>query len=607
MKKIIILLISLLLLSSCSFTKPSVDNNNDKDYLVYLNNLENYQSKDKNVNNTVDDEDFDEFLNNSAIYFLGQDYLNMHYSVVDYRSFNIPKPEVSLGEIKYGFDQDIFDKEVDLLNKLHEFDYDKLSYRQQYDYEALEYSFYEDLASSFFYKYGFIMSYNNNYPESIFSNLVDFTFYDEESVDDYLLLMKDYSRFLEDAYQYVTDQQKDGIYLLDEWIDYTKEAIEGILNRTDDNDLIVSFDERIDKLTFIDDVKKQEVKKTNRELVLNEVLPAYEKLLGRLDEFMGKADTSKSALVNLNKDYARLNLIINTSNNDSVDETIDVLLQAINYYEMQFISLFDNEDLYNEFDELYSNLNEPLQLTGVDGLYYLEKNMQDYYKVVDAQFDVQMLNEDTASDSVVGYYYQAPIDNREQNIIRLNPNNMDSGIATYITLAHEGFPGHLYQNYAYSLTNPSLIRKTISFIGYTEGYALLASNDALHYAGQMNSAVADSLFYNEELYFYIESLLDILVNNKNYSVKQLKDFFEQNCYLQYFDDEGYESLREAIIAYPGVYSRYAIGASKLLDYRLQLFDSEKSNKDLVALNELIITNGPLPFAILDKTIETYLK
>ncbi|WP_289445788.1 DUF885 family protein, partial [Klebsiella pneumoniae] len=44
----------------------------------------------------------------------------------------------------------------------------------------------------------------------------------------------------------------------------------------------------------------------------------------------------------------------------------------------------------------------------------------------------------------------------------------------YTTLAHEGYPGHLYQTTYYASQNPSPIRSLLNFGGYVEGWATYA-------------------------------------------------------------------------------------------------------------------------------------
>ena len=55
-----------------------------------------------------DQKDFDEFLTDKWEEMMESDYTGMHFSVKDYRSMNLEKPEVSLGHINYQEFEDYF-------------------------------------------------------------------------------------------------------------------------------------------------------------------------------------------------------------------------------------------------------------------------------------------------------------------------------------------------------------------------------------------------------------------------------------------------------------------------------------------------------------------
>ena len=615
MKKILIVLLSLFLFTGCAGGKNGGEDSSkqdgsteySKEYCIEA--LKNYEGREKNKNNTTDNAEFNAFLDDATAEFLGMDYLNMHFTVIDYKKYGVEKPEVTFGIPEYGYDEETYEQHVRLLNELAEFDFDSLSYEQQINYEALEYSLYEDLCLNYFYQYSFMVSSDSCVPESMYSNLTDFTFYDEESVDDYIELMESYADTLDGIYEYTKAQAADGYGPIDEWLDYTMDAIDGILNRTEDNDLIVTFDERIDALDFLSDEKKEEVKARNKELVLNEVLPAYEQLNEDLEEFYGKVDSENYALCNLDEDYASVEFIINTSCNDTAEEMLEVLTAAVNYYENQYLTVTSDDDLYDETIDFLYNPPECVELTGVECLEYLRQNMGEYYPVLeDVEYSAEMLNADTATASVIGYYYSSPLDNANQNIIRLNPNNLEAGLATYTTLSHEGFPGHLYQHVYYLNTDPHPIRSTIGFTGYNEGFAVMASNDAAKYIG-LSDEVADTVWYigdnngTGEYYFYVYSVMDVLTNLMGYDAEEIKEYFNDNFLLGYVDDQYWDYFRDFMIEMPCVYSRYAVGASKLLQYRLDAEEALGDKFDMVSFNELIMENGPLPYGILGSLVE----
>ena len=66
------------------------------------------------------------------------------------------------------------------------------------------------------------------------------------------------------------------------------------------------------------------------------------------------------------------------------------------------------------------------------------------------------------------------IDNIEENVIYINQGHMGNDLTLFTTLAHEGYPGHLYQTVFYESTDPDPIRSLMDFGGYVEGWATYA-------------------------------------------------------------------------------------------------------------------------------------
>ncbi|MDO4197585.1 MAG: DUF885 family protein [Erysipelotrichaceae bacterium] len=636
MKKIITILLCLILFVSCGIAVRSFvnddgssdnqgtiiplnpfapSNNNTQgsgavttiDNGEYLTMLENFELKVPTATAAVDNEEFEDFLDEMFRYYISLDFLNMHYSVVDYKSFNIEKPEVTLGNVTYGIDVDNYNKEVEFLNRLETFDFNSLSERQQADYESMRYSLYEDLASANFAKYSKVLSYDTCYPEIIFSNLCDYTFYDQESVEDYLTLLSDFDRFFKECVSYTDMQSTDGIYLLDEDVNYTIDAINGVLTSYDDNELITGFDSRIDELTFLSDSEKQDYKAKNKELVLNEVLPAYENILSEMNKYYGMASIEDAVLCNIDPDYARYNLMINTSSNLSAEEVENILLNAIYYFELVLYPYRIDDTKYNELMAIETDPNLPFTLSATDCLEFLRQNAYQYYpELGDVEYDAQVLNPDTAPDTVIAYNFPSPIDDSNQNIIRINPNNMSDGTAAYITLAHEGFPGHLFQHVYQLRNNANKIHGVIQFNGFVEGYAVYASRDAMLYSG-VDQEMADAAFYMNEYYFLAYSLIDILTNSYGYTSDEIISYFNDKFMPIGITEYSIPYLREFMIEMPGVYQRYGVGFAQLFTYRMQAETILGDKFDPVTFNEMLIKDGDTPFSMVEYKFNKYIE
>ena len=605
MKKVLIVILTVLMLCSC--TPKKQENPIEKEGADYINLIINYEVREKNLQNNTDNPEFDEFLEEVFLDSMNSDYLNLHFNVVDYKALNIEKPPVDLGIVEYAFDQENVDFFKQQLADLQAFDYDSLSYRQQYDYEALEYSLYETLADKYYYRYSFLLSAADCLPEDLISNFVDYTFYDVESIDDYITCLEDIDRFFDDILIYTEEQYKDGLPLLNSWIDYTVDACDSAANKKEDNEFIVSFDKKIDALDFIDDEQKKQYKEKNRQVVLDEVIPAFEKISKEVEKYRNKAKESERSLYKMNKDYAKLVYILRGSNNDEMEEVFQQLKDSLDYLEAEYVTAVRDPISLEILREGLDGKGS-LSLVGKECLDFLKDNAYEYYPDLgEVDYSVEVLDPDTAPSSAIAYYWPSPIDDVNQNIIRTNPNNMEEGFETYSTLSHEGFPGHLYQHVFYHKTNPHHFRSTIGFMGYTEGWAVNAQFYAFQFSGLDDYYAASALFTEEAYYFLLYSIIDVGVNYFGWKEKDIIDYFEEESQLFSFDNNQAKELINVVLKYPGMYIPYGIGYSNFMALEKKAKDALGDKFDYVKYHEAVLKNGPLPFNILEGAVDEYIQ
>ena len=80
--------------------------------------------------------------------------------------------------------------------------------------------------------------------------------------------------------------------------------------------------------------------------------------------------------------------------------------------------------------------------------------------------------------SAPAFYMTPPMDANDSHTIYINPDTEKNTLDLYATLAHEGFPGHLYQTVysqtALSRRNAPLLQHLLYYGGFTEGWAVYA-------------------------------------------------------------------------------------------------------------------------------------
>lgn len=582
-KLLSILLVLFILVGCGEDSSPSAEN-------YYLTQLKNYEVREKN--STLDDnKDFDLFLDTIFDELVSDNYLYMHFNVADYKAMGIEKPEVGFGHIVYGVDEEEFNKTEKQLEDLLAFDYDKLSLRQQYDYDLLHYSLLETLCGLEYSKYNLIFSSSSQFSDGIVTNLMEFAMYDEESEEDFLAVLKDVPNYINEAIEYSKQQSNDGLYHSDDMLDEEISYIDNLISSNGKS--------------IYEHYKEYDIYPGVKELVENEVIPAFVTLKEYLNTLYGKTKSDKLALTKINNGYAEYTYITNTSNNGDMYAIYTQLIEVYSDWVNNFINAYQNNEHILEDYEDFLNDDKAINLSAEDMLEYLRNNSSKRYEYLeDANYVVSAL--DTLGDSTLGYYVSPPIDNLNQNVIRVNAkiNNEDyDQMSVFEVMAHEGFPGHLYQNIYFQQKNPHKFRATQSFIGYTEGYADLAAMDAIDMLnvddGYKAVAKLNSITFNSHL---LLSIVDLGVNYFGWDVNTIGNKLEK----LFLDKAIAQPLYDMVVAMPGTFVRYGVGYVSHLNLRKKAMDELGDKFDFVAYDRAIIENGPLPFAILEGVVEDYI-
>ncbi|MCI6695847.1 MAG: DUF885 family protein [Erysipelotrichaceae bacterium] len=582
-KLLSILLVLFILVGCGEDSSPSAEN-------YYLTQLKNYEVREKN--STLDDnKDFDLFLDTIFDELVSDNYLYMHFNVADYKAMGIEKPEVGFGHIVYGVDEEEFNKTEKQLEDLLAFDYDKLSLRQQYDYDLLHYSLLETLCGLEYSKYNLIFSSSSQFSDGIVTNLMEFAMYDEESEEDFLAVLKDVPNYINEAIEYSKQQSNDGLYHSDDMLDEEISYIDNLISSNGKS--------------IYEHYKEYDIYPEVKELVENEVIPAFVTLKEYLNTLYGKTKSDKLALTKINNGYAEYTYITNTSNNGDMYAIYTQLIEVYSDWVNNFINAYQNNEHILEDYEDFLNDDKAINLSAEDMLEYLRNNSSKRYEYLeDANYVVSSL--DTLGDSTLGYYVSPPIDNLNQNVIRVNAkiNNEEyDQMSVFEVMAHEGFPGHLYQNIYFQQKNPHKFRATQSFIGYTEGYADLAAMDAIDMLnvddGYKAVAKLNSITFNSHL---LLSIVDLGVNYFGWDVNTIGNKLEK----LFLDKAIAQPLYDMVVAMPGTFVRYGVGYVSHLNLRKKAMDELGDKFDFVAYDRAIIENGPLPFAILEGVVEDYI-
>jgi uncharacterized protein (DUF885 family) len=327
---------------------------------------------------------------------------------------------------------------------------------------------------------------------------------------------------------------------------------------------------------------------------LNYVVPAYKNLADRLLALKGTG-VSAGGLAqykNGKKYYAEL-LKANVGFSLTPEEAEQLLIDRYNEYWEEIQPIMEaNEDIWDELDAVKYPESEPDAI-----LKYLQTAIDaEFPELGPAPYRVKKVDASLEDSSSPAFYLMPAIDDMKNNLIYINEKSVAADSSNIFTiLAHEGFPGHLYQVNYFMKANPHPVRNLLSYPGYDEGWATYVEIESFQWAGFREDlttlAKADTA-----MMLILFEYMDIGVNYYGWDIEQTGAALEEFGYPA----SAAEDMFDAVADEPASYAPYAFG--------FLAFDSLREKAEVVLGNQFdakdfhqfILETGPMDFDLLDQ-------
>ena len=189
-------------------------------------------------------------------------------------------------------------------------------------------------------------------------------------------------------------------------------------------------------------------------------------------------------------------------------------------------------------------------------------------------------------------FYMIPaIDNTENNVIYINQGHLPDDLSLFTTLAHEGYPGHLYQTTYFASQNPDPIRTLLNYGGYTEGWATYSEMLSYYYA-PISKAQATLLQKNSSVILGLYALADMGIHYDGWTLTDTVSFFRSYGIT---DSNTIEDIFHLIIADPGNYLKYYIGYVEFLELKKEAIEKWGSEFTQERFHKAVLDIGPASF------------
>lgn len=542
---------------------------------------------------------FEHFLQEFFKREVSESTLSMHYTVTDPKSYGISNYTVSFADASdEGRDREIsFLK--DTRKSLKAFSYHNLSKSEQFTYDLLLDTLDTQLALADYELYQEPFTPNNGIQSQLPILLAEYPFYSRTDVEDYLTLLGQIDVYFSQLLDFEEKKAQSGHFMTDYQCEQVLEACELFLENRNDNLLLSSFENRVKAVEGLTESEQLSFIEKNREMFWNHVCPAYESVVHRMTALLGSG-RNDWGLCNYDDgmEYYELLVHADTGTSESVDELFEKIAAARDADLSICSKIVSEHPEYSDgaYDYDWSFSNE------VEMLDTLENALcQDFPALPDASYRINYVEEALQDSLAPAFYITAPIDDCTNNCIYINSAKNYSDIHYFTTLAHEGFPGHLYQtvmSYHYGLAP---VRAVLDYPGYVEGWATYVELMSYHYAG-LDDDLATLLSHNQSATLSLYATSDIGIHYYNWDMKELTEFW---CGYGITDSTVISNIAELILADPGNYLKYYVGYLKFEELRAEMERKYGDNFSLVDFHEAILRMGPSDFDLLKKYFPSY--
>lgn len=560
---------------------------------------------------------FDTFLDDCFEEFVTSDTLTLHFKLSDPDAYGISEnvpPSFGDYSIEHLIDQ--CERAGQLLSELNAFDPDDLDEESAFTWQILKNALEASAASEEYILYTSPFG-TNGLQSQIPVTLSEYYFDGEQDVKDYLALARQVPDLFDQILSFEVKRREAGFISPDFVLENTIEQIDQFLSASeDDNLLISSFEEKLENVPDLSEEAKKTYRSNNRALVRQTILPAFASLREELEVYLVDSDTpasqdqSDTGVSASNKerlcqyeggrDYYRLLLSTAVGTDLSPEECINALETTLQDCAADIAALTrDETGLYTDYLTARPALTDAQAI-----LTELENDtLIDFPEPPEVSYTLKNVPAALSSTSASAFYLLPPIDSTEDNIIYINESRV-SDEEQFSTLAHEGYPGHMYQTNYYMSTDPEPIRFLLRCDGYDEGwgtYAQLYSYRYLEFADtdrETEELLRQLYRDNDILSLALSSLSDLYVNYDNYTEEELTDYLSGYG----VPEENVRSIYEYVVENPTTYLSYSIGWYELEQLRNSMQEELGSDFDNREFHEAVLSCGSCPFSLLAERV-----
>ena len=555
----------------------------------------------KTVNPEEEQARFNEYVQNMFIEDVQSDSITLNYTLANPEKYGITDYEPTFGECSVEQSKKDLVETENAYSTLTDFSYDALTEDQQLLYDILDDYLKVDKSDEKFLLYGEPLGSTTGLQAQLPVLLAEYNFYDKEDIDHYLELLTCIGDYFSEVEQYEKAKSEAGLFMSDHNADNIIAQCEEFTRKPDNNYMITLFNDRIDEYEGLTEEEKEDYKKRNKDAIFNHVIPAY----NHLTEFLkglkgtGKNDGGVCHFKDGKEYYEKLAQGI-TGSDKTISEMKTALTRTITKSAMAMDALTMNDDsIYDAFFKMEFPMTKPKKI--ID--YLKDEISNDFPKLEPVDCDIKYVHESMEDYLSPAFYLTPALDNYKDNNIYINRGGNNDMSTIFTTLAHEGYPGHLYQNVYFNQQEPEPIRALLNYGGYSEGWATYCEMYSYDISGLDKNLANFAKQYNIlMLCMYAE--MDIGVNYDGWSLEELQDYLSDYGVTE---KDAAQEVFDIVVDDPANYLQYVIGYIEFADLRSTAEAELGDDFNAKEFHTFLLDIGPASFPVIEKYMDDWME
>lgn len=528
--------------------------------------------------------------------------LNLHYTLAYPKNYGIKNYEISLGSMNPENAPQTTASLKSMQKKLSDFSKENLSASNRLLYDILSLEFPTQISLNSLYLLQEPLGPSLGIQAQLPVLLAEYTFRTPADIKDYFSLLSSVPDFFRELASFEQEKSKQGLFMNDSGADRIIEQCTSFAENKEGNYLYSMFHEKAGTLLSRKQITKKQYDsyiEMNQRLMETCVFPSYRLLAEQLSE-LKNTGKNPNGLAHLPGGRQYYEALVKSSTGDyrSIEKIEQDLSQQLmlDYNRMQTL-LKEKPDIAARA----SSISSVSDYTPKQMLDYLNRIMADDFPAhFPVDYAVKYVPKSMEAFSSPAFYLTPPIDTLSPNTIYINSGSHISRAELFTTLAHEGFPGHLYQTLYFGNLHANPLRELLACTGYVEGWATYVEDLSYGYGSSflgIEPEVMHFLSLNRSVNLCLYSILDIGIHYKGWTLETVKDTLSVFGITQ---EDTCRNIFQYIIETPANYLKYYLGYLNFCHLQKIIQKTEGDSFSLKDFHQNLLEIGPAPFPVVKK-------